>query len=230
MVTVDKAIIARLKQGKEHFEVLVDCDNALLLKQGKPIDMKDVLADEKVFSDAKKGLLASGTRVKSVFGTDDVAAVARKIIKEGEVQLTAEHKARLFKEKKRRILEYIHSNGVDPKTKLPHPLSRIELAFEEAKIHIDEHKDEMQQVEAILKKLRPILPISFDSSQFSVIVPTQYGGKVHAVLRGVARVVKEEWGGQGEWMGTVEVPAAKRTDLFDKLGHLTHGEVQITEL
>lgn len=230
MVTVDKAIIARLKHGKEHFEVLVDCDNALLLKQGKALDMKDVLADEKIFSDAKKGLLASGTRVKSVFGTDDVAAVARKIIKEGEVQLTAEHKARLFKEKKRRILEYIHSNGIDPKTKLPHPLSRIELAFEEAKIHIDEHKDEMQQVEAILKKLRLILPISFESSRFSVIVPAQYGGKVHSVLRGVAQVVKEEWGGHGEWMGTVEAPAAKRADLFDKLGHLTHGEVQITEL
>ena len=55
----------------------------------------------------------------------------------------------------------IHANGIDPKTNLPHPLQRIENALEEANVKIDEHKSEEKQVEEIVRKLQPILPIKF---------------------------------------------------------------------
>ena len=59
MVAVDSAIIARLKTHGQNFEILVDCNNAIALKGGKQVDMRDVLAAMKIFSDSKKGLEAS---------------------------------------------------------------------------------------------------------------------------------------------------------------------------
>ena len=230
MVTIDKAIIARYKHSGETFEILVDCDNALLLKQGQQLDMKDILADEKVFSDAKKGLLASETKMKVVFGTDDIFEIARQIIKKGDVQLTADHKARLLLQKRKRILELIHGTGVDPKSGLPHPMTRIELAFDEAKIRIDEHRDETQQVEEIIKKLRVILPISFEKKKISVIIPAQYTGKAYGTIKGFGKMLREEWRNNGDWFGVLEVAAAKQAELFEVVGKLTQGEAEATEM
>jgi ribosome maturation protein SDO1 len=229
MVDVDKAIIARFKHSGETFEILVDCDNALLVKQGKDVDMKDVLAHEKVFSDAKKGLLASESKMQDVFETTEVYAVAKQIIGRGEVQMTADHKAKLLADKKKRILHHIHANGVDPKTGAPHPLTRLELAFEEAKVKIDEYRDDAQQIEAIVKKLRPILPISFETKKLSVMIPAEYAGKAYAVVKSSGKILREGWQSNGAWLGVIELPAAKQGDLFDKLGSLTHGGAQIEE-
>ena len=79
MVGIDKAVIARLSSGSNVFEILVDCDNALKLKEGHSIGLGDVLATDKIFSDAKKGLLASGSNLTKVFATDDVDTIAKEI-------------------------------------------------------------------------------------------------------------------------------------------------------
>ena len=71
MVTVDQAIIARLKAHGQSFEILVDCTNALALREGKNVDMHDILAAMQIFSDAKKGLAASETAMRQIFGTSD---------------------------------------------------------------------------------------------------------------------------------------------------------------
>ena len=71
MVTVDDAVIAKLKTHGQNFEVLVDCNNAIAVRENKQVDMKDVLAAMKIFSDAKKGLEASETAMKQIFETTE---------------------------------------------------------------------------------------------------------------------------------------------------------------
>ena len=85
MVNVDQAIIARLKAQGQNFEILADCSNALALREGKSVDMHDVLAAMKIFSDAKKGLEASETAMRQIFGTSDVEEVAKSIGKVNEI-------------------------------------------------------------------------------------------------------------------------------------------------
>ncbi len=106
MVNVDEAIIARLKSNNQLFEILVDCDMALALKEGKNISLKDVLAADKIFSDAKKGLEASENAMKQIFGTSEPEEVAKIIIKKGEIQLTREHRANLRERKRKQIIIY----------------------------------------------------------------------------------------------------------------------------
>ncbi len=55
MVTLDKAVIARLKKAGMEFEILVDPYLARDLKEGKEVDFEELLAVEEVFKDAKKG-------------------------------------------------------------------------------------------------------------------------------------------------------------------------------
>jgi len=108
MVTVDKAVIARLKTHGQSFEVLVDCNNAIAIREGKEVDIKDVLAAMKVFTDAKKGLEASETAMKQFFQTTDVGEIARHIIRKGDVQLTSEYREQLRETKRKQIINMIH--------------------------------------------------------------------------------------------------------------------------
>lgn len=226
MVDIDKAVTARLKSHGFVFEILVDCDSALLLKEGKDIPIDDILAVQKVFHDAKKGLVAPEQQLKQAFGTGNYADVARTIIKKGEVQITAEHRQKLFEQKRRKIVEIIHRNGIDPRTKAPHPAQRIELAFEEAKIRIDEHRSAESQIEQIIRELRPILPIHFERRQVSVRIPPHYAGKAYGAVSSFGKIIKNEWLNDGSWLCVLEIPAGLQGDLFDRVNQLTHGNAE----
>ena len=227
MVNVDKAVIARLKTHGSNFEILVDCDNAIAFKGGKIDDIKEVLADQKVFSDSKKGLVASETQMTQIFSTSDPLEVANEIIRKGEIQLTAEYKSKLIEEKRKRILAFIQKNGIDPKTSLPHPLTRLELAFEEAKVKISEYKSEKDQIEEIMDKLRPILPIKFAKKEIAIRIPADYTGKAYSALKSMTNFKKEDWGNDGSFMCVVEIPAGMQDDLFDKVNNLTQGNADL---
>jgi len=218
--------LAKLKKGGENFEVVINSDNAIAFKQGKDIAIEDAITNEKIFADAKKGLLASENRIKEIFNTIDPKEVAKIIIKEGEIQLTAEYKQKLRDEKKKQIINFIHVNGVDPKTGLPHPATRIENAFEEAKIHIDEFKPQEKQIDDILKKLRVILPIKFEIDEIEIKIPAAYAAKMYSVVKSFSKIIKDEWLNDGSWKCIVEMPAGLKQDFFDKLNSMTHGEIE----
>ncbi|MEK6921820.1 MAG: ribosome assembly factor SBDS [Nanoarchaeota archaeon] len=230
MVDVDKAVIARLKTHGDKYEILVDCDSALAFRSGKAVDMGDVLASPKIYTDAKRGIVASQHRMQEIFGTEDAEEITKIILKKGEVQITAEHKHHELEEKRKQILAYVHRNGVDPRTHLPHPPQRIELAFKELNVHIDEHKDAMEQIHDIIKKLQPILPIKFERKEMSIRIAGQYAGKTYGVIKGMAKIMKEEWLNDGSWKGVIEIPSGMQNELFDKLNSMTHGSVEAETL
>ena len=226
MVNVDQAIIARLKAQGHNFEILVDCSNALALREGKDLDMHDVLAAMQVFSDARKGLVASETAMKQLFGTSDPIEVAKQIIQKGEIQLTQEYREKLREEKRKQIISIIHRNGVDPKTHLPHPPQRIENAFIEAKFHVDEFRPVQEQVQEALKKLRPILPIKFEVKEIAIKISPEYAPKCYSTVKTFGTILREEWQSSGNWIAVVELPGGLENDLYDKLNKICHGNVE----
>src|SRR3989344_1526142 len=226
MVAVDQAIIARLKAQGQSFEILVDCSNALALREGKSMDMHDVLAAMKIFSDARKGMDASETAMKQIFGTSEVEDVAREIIRKGEIHLTQEYREKLREEKKKQIISIIHRNGVDPKTHLPHPPQRIENAFEEAKFHVDEFRPVQQQVQEAVKELRIVLPIKFEIKEIAIKIPPEYAPKCYSTVRAFGTMLREEWQTNGYWVAVVEMPGGMENDFYDKLNKICHGLVE----
>lgn len=226
MVTVDQAIIARLKSHGQNYEILVDCNNALAVREGRSVDMRDVLAAMRIFSDAKKGLEASGNAMNEIFGTNDVEEIAKAIIQKGEIQLTQEYREHLRAEKRKQIINIIHRNGVDPKTHLPHPPQRIENAFVEAKVHVDEFEPVQKQVQEALKKLRPILPIKFEIKEIALKISPEYAPKCYAIVKSFGTMLREEWQSNGYWVAVVEIPGGMENDLYDKLNKICHGNVE----
>ncbi len=226
MVTVEEAVIARLKTHGQNFEILVDCSNAIALKEGKQVDMKDVLAAMKIFSDAKKGLEASGNAMKQIFQTADAEEVAKQIIMKGDMQLTSEYRNSLRENKRKQIINIIHRNGVDPKTHAPHPVKRIENALEEAKVHINEFASVEEQLQEVLKKLKPIIPIKFEIKEIVVKISPGYAGKAYSTVKNYGTILKEEWQNNGYWVGIIEMPGGLEEEFYEKLNKICHGEVE----
>jgi len=230
MVTVEEAVIARLKTHGQNFEILVDCNNAISIRQNKNVDMKDVLAAMKIFTDAKKGLEASEGAMKQIFKTADPEEVAKQIIKKGEIQLTSEYRNTLRENKRKRIINLIHKNGVDPTTHAPHPVNRIENALEEAKFHVDEFASVEEQLQEALKKLKPIIPIRFEVKEIAVKISPEYAGKAYSIVKNYGKILREEWQNNGYWVGVVEMPGGLESEFYEKINSICHGEVEATVL
>lgn len=226
MTLVEDAVVARLQKGKEKFEILVDCEKALAFREGKEIPISEILVDDKVFSDSRKGLVVSKSELESHFETDDIEEVAKQIIKKGRVHTTAEHRDKERDEKRNRIIALIHTNAVDPSTGIPHPAQRIENAMNEAKVNIDNRPAE-HQVQDIVKAIRSIIPIKFETRQIELIVPPKYTNAVFTIVKKMASIQKENWDNDGSMHITIELPAGLRDDFVDKINSDTHGETEM---
>jgi len=225
LVSLDEAVIARLKKGEEHFEVLVDPYAAADLIDGKDIDVIQSLAIDEIFKDSKEGTRASEEPLQKIFGTQNVAEIAKQIILKGDIQLTTEQRHKMQKNKKNRIIDTIAKNAMDPKTKAPHPRQRIELAMDEAGIHVDPFKPVSEQVKIIIETLRPIIPISMEHVRISVKISSEYIGKAYGIARNYGALEREDWQSDGSWVGIIKLPAGMQTDFYDKLNEVTKGNV-----
>jgi len=219
--------LSRLKKGGKNFEVVVDPDNAIAFKKGNEIDIHDVLKGEHVFTDAKKGVFAPENDMKSLFNSSDPIKVAEIILKTGEIQLTTEYRDKLREEKKKRIIGLIQRNAADPKTMLPHPLTRIENAFEQVKCKIDEMKSAEEQVDEVVKALRTVLPIKIDQVLMQLHVPPQYAHQAYGVIKRGGGIKQETWGNDGSLVVKIEIPAGMQDEVTGKLNEMTHGGVDI---
>ena len=119
---------------------------------------------------------------------------------------------------------------VDPKTGLPHPPTRIELALEQGKITLDYNKTVEEQLDDVISKLRPIIPISIQKKKLQVVIPASFAGKAYQPVKDAATILKDEWGNDGSWTVTVEIPAGLYPDFIQKMNGLTSGEVVISEV
>lgn len=223
MTGIEKSVIARLKLQGQTFEILVDCDKAIDFKTGK-CSLDDALVTDHIFKDVKQGERAPEKDMKKIFGTEDEKKIAEEIIRKGEIQLTIEHRNKLREEKKKKIIELIHRNAIDSKTGLPHPLKRIELSMEQARVHIDEFKKAEEQVQDVLEKLRPIIPIRFEVWEMAIKIPAKYAAQSYRILKMYGTMKKDEWQNDGSLVAVIELPAGMSEEFENELNKLTKGE------
>src|SRR5580658_9003693 len=226
MVNVDDAVVARWETGGSRFEVLVDSLAVQDIKDGKNVDLRDKLASEDVFKDAKKGDRISEEHLEKVFHTRDILAIAKQIIQKGEVQVTTEQRHQLQAAKTKQIVAHIARNAMNPQTGAPHPPNRIEAAMVEAKVHVDPFRPVDAQVQEVIAKLRPLLPIRLDVVKVRVKLPAQHYPRVIGDLKGLGRLMDEQWLGDGSWSGVLEIPAGVQTELYEKLNARTKGAAE----
>ncbi|MEM1586873.1 MAG: ribosome assembly factor SBDS [Candidatus Bathyarchaeia archaeon] len=218
--------IARINIGGENFEILVKPDPALAFRSGKSISISEVLVIEEIFTDANKGLRASEKKLKEAFGTMDPLEIAKIILKKGTLQLTAQQRRQLIEEKRKQIVDFISHNAVDPRTKLPHPPTRIEQALEQIGFSVDPFKSVEEQANEAIKAIRTILPISIEKISVAVKIPPEYAGKVYGTLKSFGTIKNENWLTDGSLSVILEMPAGFYGPFLEKMGGMTRGNIE----
>ncbi|MGQ4911239.1 MAG: ribosome assembly factor SBDS [Candidatus Thorarchaeota archaeon] len=221
------AVVIGLKKGHLRFELFVDPDLAFEYRRGTEIPIADILKSYEVYEDAKRGERATESLVEDAFGTSDVFDIAPEIIKQGEFKLTHEQRTQLVAEKTDAIIDNISKRAMNPQTGHPHPPDRIRQAMEEAKVRIDPFLTVDEQVPTVVKAIRVVIPISFESVKLQITIPAAFSGKGYNLVAGAGVIKSESWGSDGSWTGLLEIPAQKRQELYDELNRLTKGQIRI---
>ena len=225
MTNLDKAIIAYYKSGGDTFEVYLDPDLTYQYLDGRKKDLKNILVVDEVYEDAKKAEKQKNSKIEKVFGTTDLIEVLKIIIEKGTIPLTTEERRRRIEEKKKQIISTLLRETIDPRTNAPHTQMRIENALEEAKVHLDPFKDVKEQLQDIIKKLRPILPLKFEKIKIAIRIPAEYSHKCYGTLKNYG-IQQEEWRNDGSLIVAIEIPAGIQGEVYDRLNKLTAGNVE----
>lgn len=216
MVSLDDAVLARLEKGGKRYEALVNPD---LVEQWKEdasnIELDDFMAMDEIFHDARAGERPTEEALLNTFQTLDVETILNIILEKGSIQLTtAQRKARV-ENMRQQIIHHIHSQAIDPKSKSPHPRTRIELALDESKYSVDPFKRLEDQVKDAIAKLKPLIPLSFESVRLAFRIPGSAYGSVSQLLRPYQK--KEGWLENGDWACVIELPAGMKGDVIGQV-------------
>ncbi len=223
---VDATVVKFSFEG-EKFEILVKPDLALDYKLGKKKDLSSILVSDEIYTDSSKGTRASTEKLLKAFKTDDATTIAEKILQKGDLNLTTDQRRKMIEQKRKQIVEFVAKTYVDPRSHLPHPPLRIEQAMKDARVSVDPQKNVDEQVKDIVEKLRSIIPLKSENLDLEIIIPAQYAAKSYSVLKSVGTLKREDWLTNGSLKAILEIPAAARPNVIDRLGSITKGTATV---
>jgi len=215
-IDLGKNVIAKYLKNKKRFEILVDPKKAWDFREGKDVDVRDILEGFIIFSHALRGEKATDDDLLYVFETDDVFKIAEIILQNGEIQITDEMRQEFTKEMRKKIINFISRNCINPQNNLPHPPDRIERISSQAK--------------RIIKELQPIIPIKMESYSLAIRIPSEFTGKAYNVVSKYSAINKDEWQSDGSWIAVIELPAGLHSTLNEELNDLTKGKFEIKKI
>jgi ribosome maturation protein SDO1 len=228
MISLDEAVTARLESHGERFEVLVDPDAALAINRDEfDGDLEDVIAAEDIFEDASSGDRPPETALEEVFDTTEPLEIIPEVIKQGEIQITADQRREMQEQKRKQLINQIARNAVNPQMdNAPHPPERIESALEETDFRVDPMEPVEPQVDEALDALRPVIPIRFETVTVASQLPAEYAGSGQAKIREFGDLQEEEWQADGSWVGVLEFPAGLQNEFYDLVNEVSSGEAE----
>lgn len=222
-----KVTIVRFSVEGEKFEILVKPDPALEFKLGKRKDISGVLISDEIYSDSNKGTRASTEKLMKAFKTTDATAVATIMLQKGDLNLTTDQRRKMVSEKRKQIVDFISKTYVDPRSHLPHPPLRIEQAMDDARVSVDPFTNTDEQIKEIIEQLRSIIPLKSENMLLDILVPAQFAAQSYSVLKSFGTLKKEEWQSNGALKVILDIPAAARANVMDRLGSVTKGTASI---
>jgi ribosome maturation protein SDO1 len=225
----DKFTIVRYSAGNDKFEILVKPDPALEYKLGKKMDISNIMISDEIYSDANKGTRCSSEKLMKHFKTIDQLEIAKQIMDKGDLNLNTDQRRKMIEEKKRQIVEYINKNFVDPKSHMPHPISRINAVLDEARVAIDPFKRLDDQLKNIIEPLRKIIPLKSEILELTVTVPAQFSGQSFSVFKTIGDIKSEQWLSDGSLQVILSINAGMKSSFLDRIGTATKGSAQVIE-
>ncbi len=217
--------LARIKKAGKNFEIVVDMEDALKFKKGEASSIE--AEGDKIFTDSKKGNVASSSDLSDSFGTTNTQEIIESIVKGGEIQLTQEHRGAEQEQRFKQAINFLATNAIDPQTKNPHTPDRIKSALEQAHVNIKNAPIETQ-IKEIIEAISKIIPIKLETKKVKITIPAIYTGKAYGVVTQYKE--GENWLENGDLQIIVSVPSGIIIDFYDKLNSVTHGSALTEEI
>ena len=222
MVSLDDAVLARYEHGGKRFEILIDPQLVDSYRNDPDsVELDSFLATDEVWLDARGGERPTSDQLLSAFGSENINECVTKIMEKGTIQLTTVQRKERVVSMKAAIIHKIASTAIDPRSKMPHPPSRIETALDESRYSVDPFLSIDRQVTDAIKLMRPLIPLKFATARLAFRIPGVEYGSVQKLLREL--VIKEEWLKNGDWACVVEVPAGSKIDLMGDVAKRSKG-------
>ena len=79
----------------------------------------------------------------------------------------------------------------------------------------------------VVEKLRPIIPLKSENIILEISVPAQFVAQSYTVLKSTGTLKKEDWQTNGSLKAILEIPAAARPQVIDRLGSITKGTATV---
>ncbi len=220
-------IVARIRKGSNHYEILVDEAEALKVKKGDAnANINVAVLTEAIFYNIKSGEQAADDDLEIQFGTSDVLQVAEAIIKHGELERTTESIRAEQDKKYKQVVDFLSKNAVSPEGR-PYTPDRIMKSLSEAHVNV-KNKPIETQIDEIIDQLAKVLPIKIERKRVKLIVPAIHTGKAYGVLKEF--MTSEDWLSNGDLEAVIEIPTAMLMDFYDRINSATHGSVLSEEL
>lgn len=216
---------ARLKAKGKEYQISVDVDEALKVRKGEG-NVSAALNMNNIYTDVKKGEVASNDELDNAFGTTDVFTIAEKIMKDGEILKPQEYRDAEREARVKKVIDLILRNAVDQHGN-PYTEDRIRKAVDEVHYNFDNRPAEAQMKD-LVHKLKEVIPIKIDTKKVRLTIPAQFTGQVYGMLKDYME--SEDWLSNGDLQVILNIPAGMQIDFYEKLNGVTHGAVQSEEL
>jgi ribosome maturation protein SDO1 len=155
--------------------------------------LDEVLQTTTIFSNVSKGILAKREDLMEVFGTDDEVAICKRILAEGELQVSDKERKveldTLFGD----VASVLSEKCVNPETKRPYTISMIERALRDVHFSVDPKRPaKAQALDHALPLLKERFPIDRSHMRLQINLPQSSYGELKDMLRSRDAVVEEE--------------------------------------
>jgi rRNA metabolism SBDS family protein len=192
---MSKSQTVKYKKGKMSFEILTKDGSVRKYVDGR-LGWNNVLAADVIFTNSKKGNIAKSKDLISTFGTDDVDECAKRIIAEGDAQVSATERKEDMAAYTRKVLGYLHKTYIDQLGR-PHPMIRLESVLVESKVRLDPSGNHEKQAEEIVKKMQGKLVFKKGTADYTLSMSHQYAKKCTGIVYKFSLSFKESWDAEG---------------------------------
>ncbi len=232
-VTIDRRIdlrgksIVRLEKHGRRYELLVNPEPAWKLLQGEEVELDDIFEVFVVYENLSRGVKATKDDLEVAFEGLTEREIAVKILKEGKLQLTADQRNEILKEKRIEIVDFIHIHCINPRENVPIPKDRIEKAILDLGVNIDYKEEAKNQALEIINQLKPIMPIRLESVKLALKIPPNYTGPLYGFILSAGNLIQEEWLSDGSLAMVTQIPSGTQADFLEQVTSRTKGKAQV---
>lgn len=183
--------------------------------------LKEALIDDTVWANSSKGEVAAQADLAKLGCSGQ--ALLELIMKKGKYSLTAQEKREIVEKLHNQVVNFIHENFIEPSSRTPHPVVRIENALKEVKYNLDTEKSAEANARAIIPKLMTIIRLEESIIEGQVAVPNAKLGPVVGLIYSFCTVRKEEYGPENAYF-QVTITPGKFDDFNNQISKASGGQ------